>query len=111
MDQNAGRIVEPPTWRVRPLSPLAYFSNNEGEDGDGGEEGEQEDGWEGGEGEDGDGDEDTHGSGEEGEDEDEDEGEGDDIDNGGDGGRWASLVCFSDTLNAFSLMCGTRIAF
>jgi hypothetical protein len=105
IDQNAGHIVEPPTWRVGPLSPLAYFSNNDGDD-DGGEEEEEEGGWGEGDGEDGD--EDAHDSGEEGA----DEGEGDDIHSGRDGGRWASLACsFSDTLSAFSLTCGTRIAF
>jgi hypothetical protein len=64
IDQNAGRTVEPPTWRVHPLSPLAYFSNNGGDDDDGGEEEEEEGSWEGGDGEGGD--EDTHDSGEEG---------------------------------------------
>lgn len=106
-DQNTGRIVEPPTWRVRPLSPLAYFSNN-GADDDGGEEEEEEGSWGEEDGEDGD--EDAHDSGEEGEDE--GEREGDDIGNGRDGGRWASLVCsFSDTLSTFLFMRGTRSAF
>lgn len=103
IDHNAGRIAEPPTWRVHSLSPLANsidFLNNG--DYDVGGEGE-ESGWEEGEG----GAEGTHDSGEEGE----DEGEGDDVDNDRDGGRWASLVCYSDTLNVFSFMRGTRIAF
>lgn len=89
IDQNAGRIVEPPTWRVRPLSPLANsdeFIIGGDDDDDGGEE--EQGGWEWGEGEYRN--EDTHENGEE--DEGDDEGDGIDNDRDGDGGRWASLV-------------------
>lgn len=98
MDQNVGRIVEPPTWGVRALSPLAYSTGLSNNDVDGGEE--EQDVWEEGV------DEDTYGDGEEREDEGDDEGEDedddDDIDDVRDGGRWAPLDRFSEKFDSLS---------